>query len=229
MSVFGSCRAFVLSLALISTLFLSPRTMAQSSRSDERQHPSVRATLRCISQLRPIVQNRRNHGPDVQCTIPVSLSEHDLDEIFKAALRSAKMSDRMRGRAEKYSSLIAKTLTNFRAADCTVRLHIKRANILRALNSEATTLHLPDQPTDCNVTTKKYKKQRLRFSFAPRIDMKNGCVENFRLNMGKIDAGCKICYFNRLYLSTKLIGVWGNSMGNNFKRALNMQLGGACR
>ena len=58
-------------------------------------------------------------GPDVACDIPVALSENDLDELFKAALRSASMSDKVRGTAEKYSAGFAKTVTNFRAADCT--------------------------------------------------------------------------------------------------------------
>ncbi len=194
-----------------------------------KNHPSVRAAMNCIEQLRPIVKKRRKSGPDVTCLIPVTLVERDLDEIFKAAMRSTKMSDSTRERAEKYSAMIAKTLTNFRAADCKIRLHIKRTEILEALSGGDTTLKMAEQPADCNVTTKKYKIQKLRFSFAPRIDMKQGCVSDFALNMGKIDAGCKICYFNRLYLSTKLVSVWANSMGKNVKRALNIQLGGACR
>ncbi len=224
-------RSSTAALLLVFSAFMALGVSAKLANASPtgKNHPSVRAAMHCIEQLRPIVKNRRKSGPDVTCLIPVTLVEHDLDEIFKAAMRSTKMSDKTRSTAEKYSSLIAKTLTNFRAADCKIRLHIKRTEILEALSGQDSTLKMAEQPADCDVTTKKYKIQKLRFSFAPRIDMKQGCVSGFALNMGKIDAGCKICYFNRLYLSTKLVSVWANRMGDNVKRALNIQLGGACR
>ena len=223
-------------LFVLFFLFIGPAfpfslsvSLADEGTDNDRNPPSVRAAMNCIAQLRPIVRNRQAKGADVYCRLPVNLSEHDLDELFRAALRSSKMSDKMRHRAEKYSSLMMKTLTNFRAADCQIRLHIPRAAILSALSQERVTLQMADQPADCIVTTKKYKKQKLHFSFAPKIKMKQGCVNDFALNMGKIDAGCRICYFNRLYLSTKLVSVWANHMSHNVKRALNIQLGGACQ
>ncbi len=194
-----------------------------------QDHPSVRAALACIRQISQIVKTRKKNGPDVACTIPVSLSETDLDEIFKAAMRATSLGDDMRERAEKYSSGIAKTLANFRAADCTVHLMVKRVQILAALADGETTIQLPDQPARCDVTTKKRKIQKLSFAFTPRIDMKNGCVSKFALNMGKIDAGCKVCFINRLYLSTQLVSLWANRMSGNVARALNIQLGPQCR
>ena len=59
--------------------------------------------------------------------------------------------------------------------------------------------------------------------------MNAGCVKTFALNMGKIDAACRVCYFNRLYLSTKLVSVWANRLSDNAKRVLNAQLGTQCR
>ena len=216
-------------LLFLTIIALYAKACAAKGPATGTNHPSVRAAMNCIGQLRPIVKNRQKHGPDVICSIPITLVERNLDEIFKAAMRSTRMSDKNRQTAQKYTSLIAKTLTNFRAADCRVKLHLKRTDILEALSGKTTTLQMTQQPADCNVTTKKYKTQKLTFSFAPRIDMKQGCVEKFALNMGHIDAGCKICYFNRLYLSTRLVSVWANRMGDNVKRALNIQLGPTCR
>ena len=193
------------------------------------KHPSVIAALSCIDQIAPIVKKRQPQGPDVACDIPVSLSEKDLDDLFKAALRSASMSDKLRGTAEKYSAAIAKTVTNFRATDCTIKLRVKRSLIIEALEKDETVLQLPDQPADCDVTTKKHKIEKLKFAFSPKIEMKAGCVKTFALNMGKIDADCRVCYFNRLYLSTKLVSVWANRLSDNAKRVLNAQLGAQCR
>ena len=208
-------------------LTIASGSLAQAVTNEN--HPSVKAALNCIAQIAPIVKNRQSGGKDVSCDIPVKLSENDLDEIFKAAMRSASMSEKMRGRAEKYSAKFTKTLTNFRAADCTIKLRVKRADILDALSAEQKVIQLADQPVDCDVTTKKHKIQKLKFSFAPKIDMHSGCVEKFALNMGKIDAGCKVCFINRLYLSTKLVGLWANHMSGNITRALNAQLGSQCR
>lgn len=218
-----------LQLLILATIALYGSARAAQVPQTGKNHPSVRAAMNCIGQLRPIVKQRRKKGADVRCLIPIKLVERDLDEIFKAAMRSTKMSDKTRSTAEKYSSLIAKTLTNFRGADCKVKLHFKRSDILEALSGKNTRLQLAEQPADCDVTTKKYTTQKLKFSFAPRIDMKQGCVSDFALNMGKINAGCTVCYFNRLYLSTRLVSVWANRMGGNVKRALNIQLGPTCR
>ncbi len=125
-----------LQLAIFVTLALyGPASTAQASQTG-KNHPSVRAAMNCIGQLRPIVKHRRKKGADVTCLIPVTLVERDLDEIFKAAMRSTKMSDKTRNTAEKYSSLIAKTLTNFRGADCKIKLHFKRSDILEALSGK---------------------------------------------------------------------------------------------
>ena len=220
-----NCRLMIIAgFMLLAKLTISPALAISNE-----QHPSVLAALACIDQIAPIVKNRRRSGADVACTIPVSLSEKDLDEIFKAAMQSAKISDNLRGTAEKYTSTFAKTLTNFRAADCHIKLHVKRSDIIDALQADKMSLQLDDQPANCDVTTKKHKIQKLKFAFSPRIIMKNGCVSEFALNMGKIDAGCKVCFINRLYLSTKLVGLWANRMSGNAKRVLNAQLGGQCR
>ena len=216
--------AFMIALALLVMAASGP---VQAVRDEN--HPSVKAALACIAQIAPIVRDRRASGPDVSCDIPVALSEKDLDEIFKAAMQSTSMSDKMRGKAEKYSTKFAKTLTNFRGADCMIRLRVKRSTIIEALSADQTVIQLKDQPADCDVTTKKHQIKKLKFAFAPRIDMKGGCVEKFALNMGKIDAGCKVCFVNRLYLSTQLVGLWANHMSGNVTSALNAQLGGSCR
>ncbi len=216
---------------LVSTLAQAPATkaQAQSQSQTDQKHPSVIAALTCIDQIAPIIKHRRKSGPDVSCDIPVALSETDLDELFKAALRSASMNDKIRGTAEKYSAGIAKTVANFRAADCLIKLRVKRSTILEALSRDETVLQLPDQPTTCDVTTKKRKITKLTFAFSPKVDMKQGCISAFALNMGKIDAGCRICVFNRLYISTKLVSLWANRMSGNAKTVLNAQLGAQCR
>ncbi len=215
---------------IVTTVMLSVAAItAPLQATGNRDHPSVKAALACIKQIRPIVKNRQANGHDIACDIPVALSEHDLDELFKAAMRSTSLNEKMRGKAEKYSSTIAKTLTNFRAADCIIRLRVKRATIIRALTADRAAIQLDDQPAECEVTTKKRRLKKLKFVFSPLINMKAGCVEKFALNMGKIDAGCKICLFNRLYLSTQLVSLWANHMSKNAARALNIQLGERCR
>ena len=49
-------------------------------------------------------------------------------------------------------------------------------------------------------------------------------VKKFALNMGKIDANCRVCVFNRLYLSTKLVSLWANHMSKNAKRILKLRM-----
>ena len=120
-------------------------------------HPSVKAALICMGQIAAIIKSRQQRGKDVVCSLPVTLSEQDLDEIFKAALAQRKMSDKMRGRAEKYSSLFTKTLTNFRAADCRIELRVKRRQIIKALTSQQRVVQLPPQPANCKITTQKTK------------------------------------------------------------------------
>ncbi len=213
-------------LAVLLSGLVTTTTVRANSNS---QHPSVRAAIACIDQIQPIVNKRQIRGKDVSCNIPVTLSEKDLDELFKAAARSASANKKVQGFAEKYSSKFAKTLTNFRAANCSIRLRIKRRDIVNALDADRLELQLDDQPAECDVTTKKRKVQKLKFSFAPRVSMYRGCVEKFALNMGKIDAGCRVCYFNRLYLSTKLVGLWANHMSGNIRRVLNTQLSRSCR
>lgn len=214
-------------MASIALLIMTVSGGAQAHNPEE--HPSVTAAKACIEKVAPIVKSRQRQGEDVSCDIPIILSETDLNEIIKAAMRSNSMGEKLRGKAEKYSTAFAKTLTNFRAANCMVKLRAKRAQIIEALEANKTTILLDDQPVDCDVTTKKHKIQKLKFAFSPRIDMQDGCVKKFALNMGKIDAGCKVCFINRLYLSTKLIGVWANHMSGNITKALNAQLGGQCR
>ncbi len=217
--------AFVVLLCLA----LQSKGSTRASSPENKEHPSVLAAMQCIDQIAPIVQSRDKSGNDVACDLPVSLSENDLDEIFKAAARSSKMSEKMRERAEKYSPGIAKALTNFRGARCLIKLRIKRADIVDALSLEDKVWQMPDQPAECDVTTRKYEIRKLRFAFSPRIEMKNGCVEEFALNMGKIDAGCRVCYFDRLYLSTRLVSLWANQMSGNVKRAINAQLENSCK
>jgi len=214
---------------LLAFLILNALAMAPEARaSRDSQHLSVKAAFACIEKIAPIVKKRQPQGRDIACDIPVSLSESDLDELFKAALRTASMGDRVRGAAEKYSATIAKTVTNFRSADCLIKLRVKRSVIIEALSRDKVTLQLPDQPADCDVTTKNRKIKKLKFAFSPQVEMVKGCVNKFALNMGKIDADCRICYFNRLYLSTKLIGLWANQQSGNARRILNTQLGASC-
>ena len=214
----------LMTFLLANTLAYQPEALAAS-----KKHPSVIAALACIEQMAPIINDRQRAGPDVACDIPVALSENDLDELFKAALRSASMSDKIRGTAEKYSAGFAKTVTNFRAADCVIKLRVKPSQIIEALSNNDTVLQLPDQPAACDVTTKQHKIKKLTFAFSPKVEMNGGCVKKFALNMGKIDANCRVCYFNRLYLSTKLVSLWANHMSKNAKRILNAQLGAQCR
>ncbi len=216
-------------LLFMTFLIASTLTHLSSALAANNKHPSVIAALACIDQMAPIINDRQLTGPDVACDIPVSLSENDLDELFKAALRSASMGDKVRGTAEKYSAGFAKTVTNFRAADCVIKLRIKRAIILEALSSDEAAMQLPDQPATCDVTTKNHKIKKLKFAFSPEVELVNGCVKNFALNMGKIDADCRVCYFNRLFLATKLVGLWANHMSKNAKRILNAQLGASCQ
>ncbi|MCP4933805.1 MAG: hypothetical protein GY927_06260 [bacterium] len=218
-----------LTLLLMIFLFASTLTHRPDAlAATDNKHPSVIAALACIDQMAPIINGRQSTGPDITCDIPVALSEKDLDELFKAALRSARMNDKVRGAAEKYSAGIAKTVTNFRAADCVINLRVKRATIIEALSRNDTALQLPDQPAICDVTTKKHEIQKLTFAFSPKVEMAGGCVAKFALNMGKIDANCRVCVFNRLYLSTKLVSLWANHMSKNAKRILNAQLGDSC-
>ncbi len=217
---------------LLLLTFLIASSLAQRSDSFaavNKKHPSVIAALACIEQMAPIINDRQIAGPDVACDISISLSEKDLDELFKAALRSSSMSSKIKGTAEKYSAGFAKTVTNFRAADCVIKLRVKRSLIIEALSRNNTVLQLPDQPAACDVTTKKHKIQKLTFAFSPKVEMTGGCVAKFALNMGKIDANCRVCYFNRLYLSTKLVSLWANHMSKNAKRILNAQLGAQCQ
>ena len=110
-----------------------------------------------------------------------------------------------------------------------IKLRVKRSVIIEALSRDETVLQLPDQPATCDVTTKKHKIQKLTFAFSPKVEMAGGCVNKFALNMGKIDAGCRVCVFNRLYLSTKLVSLWASHMSKNDKRVLNAQLSAQCR
>lgn len=214
---------------MAGVLLINPALAPQATAATNNQHPSVVAAFACMEQIAPIIRNRNPKGRNVACDIPVSLSEQDLDELLKAALKSANMNEKVRGTAEKYSSVFAKTLTNFRAATCVIKLRIKRQVIVDALIKDNIVLQLPDQPTTCDVTTKKHKIQKLSFAFSPRIDMMKGCISKFALNMGKIDADCRVCYFNRLYLSTKLVGLWANRTAENIRPQLNRLLGGRCR
>jgi hypothetical protein len=215
-------------LFLLLPLSINPITISNANARTNKQHSSVVAALACIDQMAPIIKNRQKDGKDVSCDIPVSLSEKDLDELFKAAARSASTNEKLRGAAEKYSASLAKTLTNFRAANCLIKLRIKRSQIIEALSQAKTVVQLADQLADCDITTKKHKIQKLKFAFSPRIHMENGCISKFALNMGKVDANCRVCYFNRLYLSTKLVALWANHTADNIRPPLNRILGESC-
>lgn len=196
------------------------------------ESPSVIASIiaahQCLAQMKAAAAHDDDGREDVVCDIPVVLDESDLDELFKASLRTAALSDEWKSVAQRYSASITKTLANFRGAECQVKLRVKRAALHAARAADSTEMQLADQPAECQVTTSSRSIEKLSFKFAPRIKWYKGCVDSFALNMGKIDANCKVCYFNRLYVATTLVAVWANRVAPNFRNVINRQLGGSC-
>ena len=211
-------------LALFSCLALTS-TGAQA-RVDKA---TVAAIKDCVKQVYEIVGARKAKGPDVSCDIPINLKERDLNQMFKVAVRAARLNGRWRAYAQKYSPKIAKAVTNFRAADCLMKVRARRADILRGLKADRTVVQLADQPINCMVLTRKRKRKPLSFVLAPKVEMQGGCVRRFSLNMGKINADCRVCLFSRLYLATRLIGLWANHMSGNITKTLNNLLGRSCQ
>jgi hypothetical protein len=192
---------------------------------------SILAANRCLKQIRNgIGSHAQADAPatDLSCDIPVNLAEADLDALFRTVVAQSKMSDDMKSLGQRYSSSLAKTLTNFHGADCMIKLRVQRAALLAARAAESTEMQLDAQPAECDVLTGSKTTQKLKFAFTPRVKWVKGCVNEFWLNMGGIDAGCKVCYFDRLYLATNLVAMWANRIGPNARDLLNRQLGGDC-
>jgi hypothetical protein len=193
---------------------------------------SILAALRCLKQIRTSIgahaQPEATAQEELACDIPVNLSETDLDALLRTAVKQATIGDNVKSFAERYSSTIAKTVTNFHGAECMIRLRLQRPALMAARQAAATELQLPAQAAVCEVVTGSGQKQTLSFDFTPRIKWEKGCVSEFWLNMGNIDAGCRMCYVDRLYLTTNLVSMWANKIGPNARELINRQLGGDC-
>lgn len=193
---------------------------------------SILSTLRCLKQIRNSIGAHAlpeaAGKPEIACDIPLNLSEADLDALLRTAVQQGSMSENVKSFAERYSSSIAKTLTNFHGAECLIRLRMQRPALMAARQAASAEMQLPAQPATCDVVTGSGQKQKLSFSFTPRIKWVNGCIGEFWLNMGEIDAGCSMCYVDRLYLAANLVSMWANKIGPNARDTLNRQLGGDC-
>jgi hypothetical protein len=211
----------LIATALIIALIAAARAMDSQA---PKPHPSELAAMKCINQIAPIFATRERDGKDVECDIPVSLSENDLDTLLKEAVNAATQNEKWRSYAKKYSGVITKAVTNFRAAECKMKIRVKRADIINALERDKYVLEMGDQPVNCQALTRKRETKPLSFAFTPRIETENGCIKKFDLNMGKIDAGCRICFINRLYITTSLLALWANRAASNIRRELNRAL-----
>ncbi len=210
---------------------LLPGGPSWGGEAERAKKDSLRQAQACLNTLEAFLKAPKKEGPPIRCEIPVVITEAEMSQILKQSFDFASLPERARRGVAWFSSGMAKRLVNARAARCRLTVQLERAPLADALAKGTATLTLSDLPVTCEVTTVARETVTVRFAFRPEVELKDGCVTRFSPNMGQIQAPCRICWpynLSRLYLTTKMVSLWINHVGEGFARVVNGMLRNGC-
>lgn len=125
-----------------------------------------KALSACELNLCKTLVTREAKGPDLKCTLTKTWERTTIKEAESSSLT-----------------------WGFGDARCTVKIDVKRAEIVNAITAEKSKFHLPDQKIDCVVeeTAEGRDARHVVVVVSPKIEMKNGKAEKIWINLKSVE------------------------------------------